>query len=77
MELPKLGIRDTYLFKPKWLQMNTGKAHLKGECPPKDILMLEDHEGVRKNMKTIHLEKKKRKNDLVVSLVLKEGRLLG
>jgi hypothetical protein len=39
--------------------------------------MLEDHEGVRKNMKTIHLEKKKRKNDLVVSLVLKEGRLLG
>jgi hypothetical protein len=58
MELPKLGIRDTYLFKPKWSELNTGKAHLKGECPRKDILMLEDHEGIRKNMEIVHLEKR-------------------
>jgi hypothetical protein len=51
MELPKLGITDIYLFKPKWPEKNTRKAHLKGECPPKVILMLEDYEGVRKNMK--------------------------
>jgi hypothetical protein len=31
MDLPKLGIRDTYLFKPKWLKRNTEKVHLKGE----------------------------------------------
>jgi hypothetical protein len=48
MDLPKSGIRDTYLFKPKWLKMNTEKVHLKGECPLKDILRLEDQEGVRK-----------------------------
>jgi hypothetical protein len=35
MELPKLGIRDTYLFKPKWLERNTGKAHLKEGMPSK------------------------------------------
>jgi hypothetical protein len=38
--------------------MNTGKAHLKGECSQKDILMLEAHEGGRKNMKIVHLEKR-------------------
>jgi hypothetical protein len=58
MELSILEIRDTYLFKPKWSEENTEKAHLKRECPRKDILMLEDHEGVRKNMKIVHLEKK-------------------
>jgi len=52
---------DTYLLKPKWSKGNTGKAHLKRECPQNDILMLEDHEGVRKNIKIIHLEKRKRK----------------
>jgi hypothetical protein len=35
MELPKLGIRDTYLFKSKWPEMNIGKAHLKEEMPSK------------------------------------------
>jgi hypothetical protein len=58
MELPKLGIRNIFLFKPKWPEMNTGKAHLKRECPQKDLLMLEDHEGGRKKMKIIHLEKR-------------------
>jgi hypothetical protein len=28
------------------------------ECPQKDILMLEDHEGIRKNMEIVHLEKR-------------------
>jgi hypothetical protein len=58
MDLPKSGIRDTYLFKPKWLKRNTEKVHLKGECPLKDILKLEDQEGVRKNRKIVHLGKK-------------------
>jgi hypothetical protein len=58
MDLPKLGIMDTYLFKPKWLERNTGKVHLKGECLQKDILMLENQEGVRKNMKIVHLGKR-------------------
>jgi hypothetical protein len=58
MELPKLGIMNTYHFKPKWLELNIGKAHLKGECPRKDILMLENHERVRKNMEIVHLEKR-------------------
>jgi hypothetical protein len=58
MDLPKLGIRDTYLLKPKRPELNTGKAHLKKECRRKNILMLEDHEGVRKNMEIIHLEKR-------------------
>jgi hypothetical protein len=57
MDLPKLGIRDTYLFKPKWPEMNTGKVHLKRECLQKDILMLEDQKGIRKNMKIVHLGK--------------------
>jgi hypothetical protein len=35
MDLPKLGIRNTYLFKPKWLKRNTKKVHLKGGMPPK------------------------------------------
>jgi hypothetical protein len=35
--------------------MNTGTVHLEGEGPQKDILMLEDHEGIRKNMEIIHL----------------------
>jgi hypothetical protein len=38
--------------------MNTGKAYLKGECPQKDLLMLEAHEEVRKNMNIVHLEKR-------------------
>jgi hypothetical protein len=58
MDLPKLGIMDTYLFKPKWLKRNTGKVHLKGECPQKDILRLEDQEGVRKNRKIVYLGKR-------------------
>jgi hypothetical protein len=52
MDLPKLGIRDTYLLKPKWLKRNIDKVHLKGECPRKDISRLDDQEGVRKNRKT-------------------------
>jgi hypothetical protein len=58
MDLPKSGIIDIYLLKPKWPGTNTGKAHLKKDCPQKDILMFEDHEGVRKNMEIVHLEKK-------------------
>ena len=58
MNLPKLGINDTYFFKPKWPELNTKKVHLKRECLQKDILMLENHEGVRKkNMEIVHLEK--------------------
>jgi hypothetical protein len=57
MDLPKLGIRDTYLFKSKWPERNTKKAHLKGECLQKDILMLEEQEGVKKTMEIVHLEK--------------------
>jgi hypothetical protein len=58
MDLPKLRISDTYLFKSKWPEKNTVKVHLKGKCPQKDILMLEDQERVRKNMKIIHLGKR-------------------
>jgi hypothetical protein len=58
MDLPKSGIMDTYLFKPKWLKKNIEKVHLKGECPLKDILRLKDQEGVRKNRKIVHLGKK-------------------
>jgi hypothetical protein len=58
MDSPKLRIKDTYLFKPKWSERNTEKVHLKGECPQKDILMLEDQEGIKKNMKIVHLEKR-------------------
>jgi hypothetical protein len=58
MDLQKLGIRDTYLFKPKWLKRNIEKVHFKGECPRKDISRLDDQEGVRKNRKIVHLEKK-------------------
>ena len=54
MDLQKLGIRDI----PKWLERNTEKAHLKGNAPQMDILILEDHEGVRKNMEIVHLEKR-------------------
>jgi hypothetical protein len=50
MELPKLGIINIYLFKPKGPEMNIGKAHLKGVCPQKDLLMLEAHEGFRKKI---------------------------
>jgi hypothetical protein len=57
MDLPKLGIRDTYLFKPKWLKRNTEKVHFKRECPRKNISRLEDQEGVRKNRKILHLGK--------------------
>jgi hypothetical protein len=57
MDLPKLEIRDTYFLKPKWLKRNTEKVHLKGECPLKDILRLEDQEVVRKNRKIVHLGK--------------------
>jgi hypothetical protein len=55
MDLQKLGIMDTYLLKPKWLKRNTEKVHFKGECPRKDILRLDDQEGVRKNRKIIPL----------------------
>jgi hypothetical protein len=58
MKLPKLGIMDTYLFKPKWLELNTRKAHLKGECLQKDIFILEDHEGVRKKYENSTSRKK-------------------
>jgi hypothetical protein len=61
MNLPKLGIRDTYLFKPKWIKMNTEKVHFKGECPRKDISRLNDQEGVRKNRKIIPLGKNEEK----------------
>jgi hypothetical protein len=61
MDLPKLGIRDTYLFKPKWLKMNTEKVHLKGEYLRKDISRLDDQEGVKKNRKIIHLGKMRKK----------------
>jgi hypothetical protein len=57
MDLPKLGIRDTYLFKLKWLKRNIGKVHFKGKYPRKDISRLEDQEGVRKNRKIVHLGK--------------------
>jgi hypothetical protein len=30
----------------------------RGECPQKNILMLEDHEGVKRNIRIIHLEKR-------------------
>jgi hypothetical protein len=73
MDLQKLGIRDTYLFKPKWLKRNTEKVHFKGECPRKDISRLDDQEGVRKNRKIIFLGK----NDLVASPALREGRISG
>jgi hypothetical protein len=75
MKLPKLGIRDTYHFKLKWPEKNTGKVHLRGECPQKDILMFEDHEGVRKRYENSTCRKKMRKNDLEASL--REGRILG
>jgi hypothetical protein len=58
MELPKLGIRNTYFFKYKRPEMNIGKAHLKGECPQKDLLMLEDHEGGRKKYENSSSRKK-------------------
>jgi hypothetical protein len=67
--LPKLGKEDIYFLKFKWPEMNTKNAHLKGECPKKDLLMLEDHEGGRKNMKITHLEnsssRKKMKNKMI------------
>jgi hypothetical protein len=66
MDLPKLGIRDTYLFKPKWLKKNTEKVHFKGEYPRKDISRLEDQEGVRKNRKIVHLGKNE--NQMISSL---------
>jgi hypothetical protein len=33
------------------------EGSFKGECLRKDILRLEDQEGVRKNRKIVHLEK--------------------
>jgi hypothetical protein len=48
MELPKSRIRNIYFLKPKWPEMNTGKAHLQEKCPQKNLLMLKDHEGGRK-----------------------------
>jgi CRISPR/Cas system-associated exonuclease Cas4 (RecB family) len=73
MDLLKLRIRDIYLSKPKWLKRNTEKVHLKRECHRKDILRLDDEEGVRKNRKIVHLGK----NDLVASPALRERRILG
>jgi hypothetical protein len=57
MDLPKLGIMDTYLFKPKWLKSNTEKVQLKRECPLKDISRLDDQERVIKNRKIVHVGK--------------------
>jgi hypothetical protein len=48
MDLPKSGIMDTYLFKPKWLKRNIEKVQLKGECFLKDISRFDDQEGVIK-----------------------------
>jgi hypothetical protein len=48
MDLPKSGIMNTYLFRLKWLKMNTEKVQLKGECPLKDISRFDDQEGVIK-----------------------------
>jgi hypothetical protein len=53
------------------------EVHLKGECPQKDILILEDHEGVRKKYENSTSRKKMRKNDLVVSPAIRERRILG
>jgi hypothetical protein len=61
MDLPKLGIMNTYLFKPKWLKRKIDKVHLKEECPRKDISRLDDQEGIRKNRKIIPLGKKEEK----------------
>jgi hypothetical protein len=58
MDLSKSGIRDTYLFKPKWLKRNTEKVQLKGECPLKDISRFDDQEGVIKNRKIVNVGKK-------------------
>jgi hypothetical protein len=57
MDLPKSGIRNIYLFKPKWLKRNTKKVQLKGECPLKDISRFDDQEGVTKNRKIVHVRK--------------------
>ena len=61
MDLPKLRIRDTYSFKPKWRKRNSMKVQLKEECPQKDITMLEDQEGVRKKYENSESRKKMRK----------------
>jgi hypothetical protein len=37
------------------------EGSFKGECPRKDILRLNDQEGVRKNRKIIHLRKNEEK----------------
>jgi hypothetical protein len=39
--------------------------------------MLEDHEGVSKKYENNTFRKKMRKNDLVVSSAIREGRILG
>jgi hypothetical protein len=57
MELPKLGIRNIYLFEPKWAEMNTANTHLKEEWLQKNLLILEDYEAGKKNEKIVHLEK--------------------
>jgi hypothetical protein len=49
----------------------------KEECPQKDFLMLEDHEGGRKKYENSSSRKKMRKNDLIASSALSEGRILG
>jgi hypothetical protein len=41
--------------------MNTEKVHLKGECPQKNLLMLEDHEGCRKKYENKSFRKKDEK----------------
>jgi hypothetical protein len=48
-----------------------------GECPQKNILMLEDHEGVIKTYENSSSRKKMKKNDLVASPILRERRILG
>jgi hypothetical protein len=58
MDLPKSGIRDTYLFKPKWLKRNIKKVQLRGKCPLKDISRFDDQEGVIKKIrKIVHVGK--------------------
>jgi hypothetical protein len=49
------------------------EGSFKEEGPRKDILRLDDQEGVRKNRKIIPLGK----NDLIASPALREGRILG
>jgi hypothetical protein len=76
MKLPKLRIMNIYLLKPKWPEMNTGKAHFKGECPQKDLLILEDHKRGRENRKNSSSRKKDEKKWFNSLVGFREGRIL-